>query len=84
MNADKIEEKVITYCKSHQLIKSGDHILLGLSGGGDSVCLFYMLLLLKKEIDFSLRAVHVHHGIRKEADQDRIFVENYGHVRKNG
>ena len=82
MNADKIEEKVIAYCKSHQLIKSGDHILLGLSGGGDSVCLFYMLLLLKKEIDFSLRAVHVHHGIRKEADQDRVFVENL--CRENG
>ena len=82
MNADKIEEKVITYCKSHQLIKSGDHILLGLSGGGDSVCLFYMLLLLKKEIDFSLRAVHVHHGIRKEADEDRVFVENL--CRENG
>ena len=41
-----------------------------------------MLLLLKKEIDFSLRAVHVHHGIRKEADQDRVFVENL--CRENG
>ncbi|MGN0413247.1 MAG: tRNA lysidine(34) synthetase TilS [Lachnospiraceae bacterium] len=82
MNADKIEEKVIAYCKSHQMIEPGDHILLGLSGGGDSVCLFYVLLLLKKEIDFSLRAVHVHHGIRKEADQDRLFVENL--CRENG
>ena len=76
MNAEQIEKKVIAYCKQHQLIEAEDHVLLGLSGGGDSVCLFHMLLALQKETSFSLKAVHVHHGIRQEAEEDKNFVEN--------
>ena len=76
MNAEQIEKKVIAYCKQHQLIEAEDHVLLGLSGGGDSVCLFHMLLALQKETSFLLKAVHVHHGIRQEAEEDKNFVEN--------
>ena len=75
MNAEQIEKKVIAYCKQHQIVEAGDHVLLGLSGGGDSVCLFHMLLALQKEIAFSLKAVHIHHGIRREAELDKNFVE---------
>lgn len=56
------------------MIQSGDRILLGLSGGADSVCLFCLLLELRRAIGFELRAVHVHHGIRAEAEADASFV----------
>ena len=68
-------KKVKEYIEKEKLIKKGDKILLGLSGGADSVCLFYLLLGIKEELGFKLRAVHVHHGIRVEADEDAAYVE---------
>jgi len=69
-----IEKKAIEYIKEHQLLKNGSHVVLGLSGGADSVCLFFILLAWKKEHDITLTAAHVHHGIRKEADADVAYV----------
>ena len=45
------------------LVKSGDVVLAGVSGGADSVCLLLMLLEYRKHCDFFLEAVHVEHGI---------------------
>ena len=56
-------------------IGSGDTLVCAVSGGADSVCLLHVLHALKKEMEFQLRCVHVHHGIRgKEADEDASFV----------
>ncbi len=67
-------EKVKEFIEREKLIRKGDRILLGLSGGADSVCLFCLLLELREELGFELRAVHVHHGIRREAEGDVTFV----------
>src|SRR5437870_9004778 len=45
----------------------GAHLALGLSGGVDSVALLSILLELAPALRFSLRAVHVHHGISPNA-----------------
>ena len=51
-------------------------IVVGLSGGADSVLLTY--LLVRKYGAERLLAVHVHHGIRgAEADRDAEFVQDY-------
>ena len=69
-----MEEKVRAFIKENQMIQPGDGIVLGLSGGADSVCLFFLLLGLRKEIDFKLACVHVHHGLRgAAADGDEAF-----------
>lgn len=69
-------EKVRDDIRQLHMIERGDKIVLGLSGGSDSVCLFHVLVRLKKELDFQLIAVHVHHGLRgEEADRDQRFVE---------
>ena len=57
--------------------------MAGISGGADSVCLFFALLELQKEMDFAFYAVHINHGYRGEAsDRDEQFVrdlcEKYG------
>ena len=58
------------------LVKSGDVVLAGVSGGADSVCLLLMLLEYRKHCDFLLEAVHVEHGIRGEASRrDAAFVK---------
>lgn len=45
------------------------------SGGQDSVALLHLLWHLKKQYGFSLCVLHVHHGLRKESDEEAAFVE---------
>ncbi len=53
----------------------GERILVGVSGGADSVCLFLLLLAVAKEWDLQLAVVHVDHGIRGEDSRaDAEFV----------
>lgn len=70
-------EKVEKVLKEKNLIKEGEGIILGISGGADSVCL---ALCLKKifERRISLLAIHVNHGIRgEEAKRDEDFVKEF-------
>lgn len=65
-------QKTAEYLKRQRITAPGEKIVIGLSGGMDSVCLFYIL----KDLGYALEAVHVHHGIRgKEADRDEAFVK---------
>ena len=75
--ADAIYRKTAEFIKSHDMILEGDHTAAGVSGGADSVAMLHILSRLRQEIPFSLYAVHVHHGIRKEeADRDAEFVRS--------
>ena len=67
--------RIRTFIKEKQMIQPKDRILVGISGGPDSVCLLFVLLELKKELDFEVFGVHVNHGLRgAESDQDEQFV----------
>ncbi len=67
----KVEENIIQY----SLIKKGDHIIIGLSGGPDSVCLFFILKKFSEKIGFTISVVHVNHNLRgDESDLDEKFV----------
>lgn len=58
------------------MIQQEDHVILGLSGGPDSVCLFHVLKELSGEMGFSLYAVHVNHKFRPgAAEEDQRYVE---------
>ena len=66
-------QKPKAYMKKHNMATTGEKVVLGLSGGADSVCLFYVL----KNLGYDLEAVHVHHGIRgAAADRDAAFVQS--------
>ncbi len=70
------KDKVKAFMEQQNMVEKGDHILIGFSGGADSVCLFYILQSLEKEYELTLTAVHVEHGIRgEEALRDASFVE---------
>ena len=76
-------EKVKKYVEQWELLTNDDCVIVGVSGGADSICLLLMLLELQKERNFSIVVVHVNHGLRGEdADGDAIFVrelcEKYG------
>ena len=71
-----MENKVLNFIKENKMIKAGETVVVGVSGGADSVCLLHMLSKYRKLFDIKLLAVHIHHGIRGEsADRDAAFVE---------
>ena len=67
--------RVEEYIKTHELIQKGDRIVIGISGGADSVCLFHVLHSLKEQWDLSLILVHINHNIRQTAKRDEDFVK---------
>ena len=70
------QKKVLTYCQMHQLIAKQDKIVIGISGGADSVCLFLMLDYMKKIFNIKIFALHVNHQLRgDEANEDEAFVK---------
>ncbi|MBO6015765.1 MAG: tRNA lysidine(34) synthetase TilS [Lachnospiraceae bacterium] len=69
-------EKIKAYIQKNQMIMPGDHILAGISGGADSVCLFFLLHDLQSELDFDMTVLHVNHRLRDTAERDEQFVKN--------
>ena len=56
-----MKKKTLQTIQKHNLIEQGMHIVVGLSGGPDSVCLFDVLRDLSAEMELKLYAVHVNH-----------------------
>ena len=57
-------------------VEKGDRILLGISGGPDSLCLFDLFFFYRERLGISLGVAHVHHGLRGEdSDHDAVFVK---------
>lgn len=71
-----MKKQILDTIKNHNLLEVGDHIVLGLSGGPDSMCLLNLLLNLRDEFDLKIYPVHINHCFRGEAsDSDQLFVE---------
>lgn len=70
-----MKNKILQTIKRENLLSENMHIVVGLSGGPDSVCLFDVLRRMSKEMKWSLYAVHVNHGFRPgAADEDQLYV----------
>lgn len=70
-------QKIRSYIERQNLIQPGDHVIAGVSGGADSICLLLVLKDLETVFGFSLSAVHVEHGIRgEESRHDAVFTED--------
>ena len=67
-------ERVAKTIRQFNMIEEGDNIVVGVSGGADSVCLFLSLLEYQKYVSFKLKVVHINHMIRPEASKDADFV----------
>lgn len=73
-----ILNKIRDTINEYSLIKSGETVLVGLSGGADSVCLTHALFSLKDELGISLYTAHLNHGIRgEEAERDEEFAVSF-------
>ncbi|NYE57376.1 tRNA lysidine(34) synthetase TilS [Carboxydothermus ferrireducens] len=82
--------KFVKTVQKYQMINPGEKVVVGVSGGPDSMALLFCLLKYREEVDFSLEVVHVNHGLRgRESDLDEElvldFTRKYGinfHVKK--
>lgn len=54
-----------------------DTLVIGLSGGPDSMALLNMLLNYRKKVNISIVAAHVDHNVRKESSEELKFVQKY-------
>lgn len=74
MNIDSVRCVV----NKHNMLDYGDTVVVGFSGGADSVSLMHVLLQLKNEFNLNLIGAHVNHGIRgKEAERDENFCKEF-------
>ena len=59
----------------HDLFASGESIVVGVSGGPDSLCLLHVLHQLQPQMGLRLHVAHLNHGLRGgDGDEDAAFV----------
>ena len=73
----KLVDKVKRFIADNELLYKGDKIVLGVSGGPDSLCLLHILYTLKEEYNFNLIVAHVNHNLRDESKFEADFVEKF-------
>ena len=72
---DPLVSAVQTFARRRGLFQTGDAVVVGVSGGPDSLCLLHVLHRLSPQLDLRLTVAHLHHGLRgADADADARFV----------
>lgn len=66
--------EIIKTIEKYSMLDLKDKVIIGLSGGADSVCLLHNLLALRDRYGIAVIAVHVNHCLRKAAEADEKFV----------
>ncbi len=74
-----LKEKVLETIRKNNLIENGDSLVLGVSGGPDSISMLDILRTIKeeKEMDFEIVVAHINHGLRENAKIDEEYVKSY-------
>lgn len=73
-----VVQKALQFIREQELLKNGDSVVVGLSGGPDSTFLLQLLLIIQNIFDIKIYAAHLNHKLRgKEADADEEFVKEF-------
>lgn len=73
---DSLEEKFLKTIKEENLIQKKDKIVVGVSGGPDSITLLECLNKYKEKLEIEIIVAHINHLIRKDSTEDEQYVEN--------
>ena len=73
---DVIEQSFLDTVQTNNLIEKNDVIVVGVSGGPDSITLLVCLNKYKEKFGYKLVVAHINHLIRKDSTEDEEFVEN--------
>jgi len=77
MNKTKLESKVLDFIQRYSLIPRKGLVVVGVSGGADSVCLLHVLAKWRKELGIKLHIAHLNHQLRgAESEADAEYVSN--------
>jgi len=77
MNKTQLESKVLDFIERYSLISSEELVVLGVSGGADSVCLLHVLAKCRKRLGVKLHVAHLNHLLRgAESEADAKYVSN--------
>ena len=86
MKLSKFEYKIYNFIRENDLLVNTKHVVVGVSGGADSICLVSVLKRISEYVSsksgngksFDLLAVHINHNIRgKEAERDERYVVDF-------
>ncbi|MCX5680809.1 MAG: tRNA lysidine(34) synthetase TilS [Candidatus Omnitrophica bacterium] len=64
------------YCIRQKLFSNGDRVLIGVSGGPDSIALLYTLYELRRFFGIQIYIAHLNHGLRKQAVSEQLYVQS--------
>jgi len=77
MNRTKLESKVLDFIQRYSLIPPEGLVVVGVSGGADSVCLLHILLKFQKKLGVKLHIAHLNHVLRgAESEADSRYLSN--------
>jgi tRNA(Ile)-lysidine synthase len=77
MNKIKLESKVIDFIQRYSLISPGEIVVVGVSGGADSVCLLHVLAKCQKGLGIKIHVAHLNHQLRGvESEADAKYVSD--------
>lgn len=72
-----MKNKVLNFINKNKILQYGDSVILGVSGGADSICMLYLLKDISSEMNLTLYVVHINHHIRgKQAQNDADYVKD--------
>lgn len=72
-----MKKEILQTIEKYNLINNGDKIVIGVSGGPDSICLLHILNSIKSELGISIYVAHINHMIREVADDETKYVEEF-------
>ena len=72
-----LKEEVLKTIETYNLIEKNDKIVIGVSGGPDSICLLHVLYGLKERLGIEIVVAHVNHMLRDVADLETKYVQNF-------
>lgn len=77
MRVIMLEEKVLKTIQRYNMLEDGDKVVIGVSGGPDSMTLLNILNDLKEKLNINLYVAHINHMIREEADEETEYVKEF-------
>lgn len=72
-----LKEEVLKTIETYNLIEKNDKIVIGVSGGPDSICLLHVLYGLKEKLGIEIVVAHVNHMLRDVADLETEYVQKF-------
>ena len=71
-----IKKQFLKTIKKYDMVQKGDRVIVGVSGGPDSVCLLHLFMTFRDELGITLYVAHLDHMFRgKESEEDARFVK---------